>query len=54
MFIIPRTSRKVAETEEPIIPPIREKLLKCFETADAVAATTIEVIITMLWKVSVG
>lgn len=48
MFIMPSNKRKAAETEEPIMPPIWEKLSKRLETAAAVAATMIEVTITML------
>lgn len=44
----PRTIKKVAETDEPIIPPTREKEPKREETAAAVDATTIEVMTTML------
>lgn len=48
MFITPSRRRNVADTEEPIMPPICEKLSKRLETAAAVAATTIDVTITML------
>jgi hypothetical protein len=48
MFIIPSNNRKEAETEDPMIPPIREKLSNFLDTADAVAATTIDVMITIV------
>jgi hypothetical protein len=48
MFIRPRKKRNEALIELPIIPPIRENEVKCFETADAVAATTRHVMITIL------
>jgi hypothetical protein len=47
-FMSPRARRKDALIELPIIPPMRENVEKCFDTADAVAATTSEVTITML------
>lgn len=52
MFIMPSTMRKVADTEVPTIPPTFEKLSNRFETADAVAATTMDVIITILHFIS--
>jgi hypothetical protein len=48
VFIIPRSRRKAADTDDPIMPPMCETLSKRLETAAAVAATTIDVIITML------
>jgi len=47
--MIPSRIRKPAETEVPIMAPTREKEENLEETADAVAATTMEVITTMLW-----
>jgi len=44
----PRSSRKAAETEVPMMPPTREKAEKREETAEAVAATTMEVMMTIL------
>lgn len=49
-----RIRRKAAETEVPIMPPIRLKVSNLEETAAAVAATVIEVMITILcveWSV---
>ena len=48
-FITPKMIRKAAETEVPIMPPTLEKASKREETAAAVAATAMEVAITMLW-----
>lgn len=48
MFITPSNKRNAAETEEPMMPPMWEKLSKRLETAAAVAATMIDVTITML------
>lgn len=50
MFMRPSTIRNVAETEVPMIPPTREKDPKRSETAAAVEATTIDVMMTMLWR----
>ena len=47
-FISPKRMRKPAETEVPMIPPICENAPNFFETAEAVAATTMEVIMTIL------
>ena len=47
--MIPSRIRKPAETEVPIMAPTCEKEENLEETADAVAATTMEVITTMLW-----
>lgn len=41
--------RKEAETEAPMMPPTREKLLNLVEMAEAVPATAMEIIITMLY-----
>jgi hypothetical protein len=46
--MIPKTTRNPAETDEPMIPPMRPYLSKSSRTVAAVAATTMEVIITML------
>lgn len=40
--------RKEAETEVPMMPPTREKVLNLEEMAEAVPATAMEIIITML------
>lgn len=48
MFMIPSTIKKVAETVLPMIPPTREKAPNLDDTAAAVDATTMEVMITML------
>lgn len=48
MFMIPRMIRKPAETDVPIIPPILLKAPNLELMAEAVAATTIEVTITIL------
>lgn len=40
--------RKEAETEVPMMPPTREKVLNLVEMAAAVPATAMEIIITML------
>jgi hypothetical protein len=50
MFITPRMIRNDAETELPIIPPTFPKALNLSDTAAAVAATTIDVTMTMLEK----
>lgn len=47
-FMIPSRMRKAALTELPMIPPMVLKLSNREDTAAAVAATTIEVIMTML------
>ena len=47
-LINPNKMRKAADTEVPMIPPTREKAPNFFETAEAVAATTMEVMITIL------
>lgn len=44
--------RNVAETEVPMMPPTFEKLSNRLDTADAVAATTMDVMITILHHVS--
>lgn len=41
--------RKEAETEVPIMPPTREKVLNLVEMASAVPATAMEIITTMLY-----
>lgn len=41
--------RKEAETEVPMMPPTREKVLNLEEMAEAVPATAMDIIITMLW-----
>lgn len=41
--------RKEAETEVPIMPPMREKVLNLLEMASAVPATAMVIIITMLY-----
>lgn len=41
--------RKEAETEVPIMPPTREKVLNLVEMASAVPATAMQIIITMLY-----
>lgn len=41
--------RKEAETEVPMIPPTREKVLNLVETAAAVPATAIEIMMTILY-----
>ena len=43
-----RIRRKAAETDVPIMPPMRLKESNLEETAAAVAATVIEVMITIL------
>lgn len=48
IFSILRMMRKAAETEVPIMPPTLLKEPKRSETAAAVAATTMEVMITIL------
>lgn len=40
--------RKEADTEVPMMPPTREKVLNLVEMASAVPATAIEIIITTL------
>ena len=50
MFITPRIMRNAAETELPIIPPILLKAPNLELMAEAVAATIIEVIMTILSK----
>ncbi len=40
--------RKEADTEVPMMPPTREKVLNLEEMAEAVPATAMEIIITML------
>jgi hypothetical protein len=47
-FIIPSKIKKAALTELPMIPPIVLKLSNREETAAAVAATTIDVMITIV------
>ena len=47
-FIRPRRIKNAALTEVPIMPPTVLKLSKREETAAAVAATTIEVMMTIL------
>lgn len=51
MFITPSRSRKAAETDAAIMLPTREKESKRLKTAEAVAATIREVIMTMLGRV---
>ncbi len=46
--MMPNRIRKPAETEVPMMPPMWLKELNLLEIADAVAATTMEVMITML------
>jgi hypothetical protein len=46
--MIPSRIRKLAETEVPIMAPTCEKEENSEETADVVAATTMEVIMMML------
>lgn len=41
--------RKDAETEVPMMPPTREKVLNLVETAAAVPATAMEIMITILY-----
>lgn len=53
-FIRPSRIRNAALTEVPMIPPTVLKLSKRSETAAAVAATTIDVMITILGWVSFG
>lgn len=53
-FMIPRRMRKAAETEVPTMPPTLEKPSNLLETAEAVAATTMDVMITILASLSVG
>jgi hypothetical protein len=48
MFIRPRTMRKEADTEVPMMPPTREKESNRLETAFAVPATAKEVTTTIL------
>jgi len=48
MFITPKRSRKAAEMELPMIPPTLLKDPNFEDTADAVAATTMEVATTIL------
>lgn len=48
-FMRPRRIKNAALTEVPIIPPTVLKLSKREETAAAVAATTMEVMITILF-----
>lgn len=50
----PRRIRKAALTELPMIPPTVLNLSKREETAAAVAATTIDVIITILFLVNIA
>lgn len=45
---MPSRIRKAADTEVPMMPPTREKLSNLSETAEAVPATTMEVMMTML------
>jgi hypothetical protein len=47
-FMIPSRIRNAALTEVPMMPPTVLKLPKRFETAAAVAATTMEVMMTIL------
>ena len=47
-FIIPSNMRNAALTELPMMPPTMLNELNFLETVAAVAATTMEVIITML------
>lgn len=46
--------RKEAETEVPMMPPTCEKVLNLEEMAEAVPATAMEIIITMLLFFLVG
>lgn len=46
--------RNEAETEVPMMPPTREKVLNLVEMAEAVPATAMEIIITMLLSVFLG
>jgi len=48
MFKIPRMIRKLADTEVPMMEPILLKVPNLELMAEAVAATTMEVIVTML------
>ena len=50
MFIIPSRIRKPAETEVPMTPPILLKSPNLELMAEAVAATTTEVMMTILMK----
>jgi len=45
---MPSRRRNVAETDVPMMPPMREKLSNLEDTAAAVPATTSEVMITMV------
>ena len=45
---MPRRRRKPAETDVPMIPPISEKELNLFDIEVAVAATTMDVVTTIL------
>lgn len=45
----PSRRRKEAETEVPMMLPTREKVLNLVEMAEAVPATAMEIIITMLY-----
>lgn len=47
-FMIPSKIRNAALTDVPMIPPTVLKLPKRFDTAAAVAATTMEVMMTIL------
>ena len=47
-FMMPSRIRNAALTEVPMMPPTVLKLPKRFETAAAVAATTMEVMMTIL------
>ena len=48
MFMMPSTIRNAAETDDPMMPPTREKASNLLDTAAAVPATTSDVMITML------
>lgn len=50
MFIIPSTKRKEADMDVPMMPPILLNAPNLELIADAVAATTTEVIMTMLME----
>lgn len=47
-FMMPRMMRKPAETDDPTMPPMWLYLSNLSRTAAAIAATTIDVIITIL------
>ena len=48
MFMMPRRSKKAAETEVPMMPPMRSKLSNFDDTAAAVPATTSDVMMTIV------